>query len=169
MICLRTNGRRAAWTLIEMLVVIAGLGVCMAIGVGLLVTVLKADKIGEAVATRVSHRQELARTFRDDVARAEGVSDKLGDLVAGPTHLILRKPGGTTVAYRWANKTLGRIERIGTKETRRIVPVGAESMEVEFFRGPDNSNIITLRITEKPAGSIAKRTEISAALGGDMR
>jgi type II secretory pathway pseudopilin PulG len=152
-----------------MLVVMIVLGVCMALGAGLIVTSLKAGKVAEATDNRVSRRQELSRQFRDDVARASASPQKHGELAAGPALLILQKPGDSSVVYRWENKKLERIERIGEKETRRLVPVGPEGTEVEFVRPSEGTGLVTLRTTEPSGSGPAKRSELSAALGGNLR
>lgn len=157
---------RGGFTLVEMLIVMAALGVCMAMGTALILTTLRADKVGEGVSNRVSRRAELGRQFRADVSRAGAASDTLGDHTAGPTHLILAMPGGAAVVYRWDGYTLERVERTTAGETRRTVPVGPEGTTVELVRA---AGVVTLRIAEPAANGPARRAEISAALGGGRR
>ncbi|OWK47003.1 PulJ/GspJ family protein [Fimbriiglobus ruber] len=162
-------GRRVGFTLLEMIVVMWALGVCLLIGAALIVTTLKVDRAGTTVADRVSRRQELARQFREDVTGADAAPDKLGDVAAGPALLILHKPGGSMIIYRWESNSLERIERVGEKETRRAVAVGPEGTAVEFVRPTAGSGLVSLRVTEPSKAGPALRAELSAALGGDLR
>ena len=153
----------------EMLVVMGAFGVCLFLGSTLIVTALKVSRIGEAAANQVSRRQDLARHFRDDVARAETAPDKLGALAAGPGCLILQMPGGSAISYQWGNETLERSERIDGKETRQQVPIGPTGTRVEFISPSAKNGIVTLRISDPVKNGSSKRSDISAAIGGDWR
>jgi hypothetical protein len=156
--------------LVEVLVVMAGLSVAVMFGTVLILTTLKTEQTAEAAADRVSRRQELARQFRDDVAQAESAPDKLGDLTAGPACLILRTPSGSAVVYQWQKEdgVLERIQRIGDKETHKQIPIGLKETGVEFVR-PGELGVFTLRISEQPKNGPARRSDLSAALGGNLR
>jgi hypothetical protein len=114
----------------------------------------------------VSRRHELARQFRDDVARARAAPDSLGGLAAGPALLILQMPDQSAIVYRWENDALERVERTGKTENRRSAPLGTKKASIEFVR---DSGMITLRITEPAGSGPAKRSDLSAALGGNWR
>ncbi len=171
------RGRRPAFTLVEILVVMAGLGVAVAFGTVLILTTLKAEHTAEAAADRISGRQELVRQFRDDVNQAESAPDKLGDLAdlsAGPACLILQMPKGSTIIYQWQkeNNKLERIVRTGDKETRSQAPIGLKETSVEFVRpakGKADVDVFTLRLSEPQKIGAARRSDISAALGGNLR
>ena len=145
------------------------LSVCLFLGTALVVTTLKASRTGEAAANQVSRRQDLARHFRDDVARAKAAPDKLGDLEAGPGCLILQMPGGSAVSYQWNKDSLERSERIDGNETRRQVPIGPKGTQVEFVRPSAKNGIVTLRLSEPVTNGSSSRSDLSAALGGDWR
>ena len=112
---------------------------------------------------------DLARQFRDDVSRAEAAPNKLGNLEAGSTRLILRMPGGATVQYSWENNSLERTEQIGEKESHRLITAGPAGTTIAFDRPTNNSKVVTLRITESSGKGPAKQSELSAALGGNLR
>jgi hypothetical protein len=162
---------RKAFTLTEMLAVMVGLGFCMCFGTVLIVTTLKAENTAEAAADRVSRRQDLARQFRDDVARAETAPDKLGDLAAGPACLILRMPNNATVVYQWQKEknVLDRIQRIGENESHKPFRVGPKDTSIEFVRPANGLGVCTLRVGEPAGNGPARRSELSAAVGGNLR
>jgi len=165
----RPTGRRAGFTLTEMVVVMWAMGIALALGVQLLVVGVRAGKLGETADTRHAHRAELGRVFRADVARAEAAPDKHGDTAAGADRLILRLPGGTVVTYEWSAAGLIRTERTGEKEARSALPLGpARGRErVEFPRPKDG--LVTLRLVETMPNGTDQTADVSAALGGDAR
>jgi type II secretory pathway pseudopilin PulG len=161
---------RPGFTLTEMVVVIWGLGICMLIGGALIVTTLRADRAGEAAANRLSVREALANRFREDVARAEAAPERLGDLTAGPTCLLLQIHRGSSVVYRWQDDVLERIERNGDNpEARQKIPIDLSVTAIEFIRSGGKSALITLRVSEAFRHGPTQRAELSAALGGDRR
>ena len=52
--------------------------------------------------------------------------------------------------------------------TRWNVPVG-ENVAVEFDRAAGDRPLVTLRLVETPTRDVTRRTEVSAAIGGDVR
>ena len=157
---------RRAFTLIEMLVVMGALGVCLFLGTTLIVTSLKADRLGTTAANRVSERLELARQFRDDAHQANAAPDQLGDIEAGPTVLILQRSDKSAVVYRWADDKLERTVRVGETETKQFLPAGPEKTRVEFVRA---AGVVTLRVVTAKDHGPAAEAEIAAAVGGDLR
>ncbi len=126
---------RRGFTLMEMTVVFFALGVSMLVGGALLLTASKVERSSEAASERMSRRVELARQFRDDVARAEAAPERFRNLVAGPALLILQLPGQSTIVYQWQNDELERFERKGEIETmRRPLPIASKGTNVEFIR-----------------------------------
>jgi hypothetical protein len=158
---------RPAFTLLEVTVVLATLGVVMFLGVELLIAAQRAGGVGAAADARITLRGELGRAFRHDVAGAESAPDKLGDAAAGPDRLILGMPGGVTVVYEWRDDRLTRTERGKAGEATRALPLGAARARVEFVRPKDG--LVTLRLVETPKAGADRVTELSAALGGDLR
>lgn len=165
----RMKRRRIGFTLIEMTCVMACLTVLMLAGVGLIVLTLKTGRMGEATADRLILRDTLAKQFREDVASAESAPDKLGDLVSGPTLLILRMPDGTTIIYRIEEDGCERIEQKGDLETSRRLTLGSKNSKSEFLKPPAGSKLITLRIEDASGRGPSKVNELSSALGGNSR
>ncbi|QDU23109.1 type II secretion system protein [Urbifossiella limnaea] len=159
----RRTGRRAGFTLLEMVVVMWGMGVAMAVGGFVLVTAFRATKLGEAADTRTAYRAELGRVFRADVARAEAAPEMHNDLSAGADRLFLRLPGGAVVTYEWTDEGLFRAEG----QSRMPLPLGSAQERVEFPR-PANG-VATLRLVQTIPGGVVRTAEVSAALGGDAR
>ncbi len=165
----RTRPCRRGFTLLEMCVVMFAMGIAMAMGVALIVTTIKAATVGETTSERFSKLAELSRQFRADVALAEAAPERVDDIAAGPTVLILKMPDGTTVLYQKGEESLDRVERIGKKELVRRFPLDQPDIKTEFARTTIGPKLITLRLTTKKDAGAAKTTEISAALGGDLR
>ena len=102
------------------------------------------------------------------MAAADAAPERLGNLAGGPDCLILHRPGGEHVVYRWRGDRLERAVRAGDHETKWNVTVG-EDVAVEFDRLAGDRPLVTLRLVETPPRGVARRTEVSAALGGDVR
>lgn len=165
----RGHVRRGGFTLLEMQAVMFAMGVALFLGTQLIVAALKVERIGRAADTRLARRAELARDFRGDVARAAAAPDQLAGLSAGPTNLILRMSGGTTVVYRWQNGMLERVERTSEAEAVRPYPSGPELSRVEFRRPKEGRGLVTLRLIESAKGGQERVVDLSAALAGDLR
>jgi prepilin-type N-terminal cleavage/methylation domain-containing protein len=163
----RPTGRRAGFTLTEMVVVMWALGIALGLGTQLLIAATRAGALAEGADTRAARRGELGRVFRDDAARAEAAPDKLGDAAAGPQRLFLRLTGGTVVTYEWADSALLRTERTGDAESRQTLPLSSPRVRVEFPR-PANG-LATLRLIETLPNGTEVAADVSAALGGDVR
>jgi type II secretory pathway pseudopilin PulG len=160
---------RAGFTLLEMMVVMWGLGIALVLGATLLAATIRADRFGAITLRNLTWQSELADQFRTDVARTIAVPDSLGALTRGPQCLILRLHDGTHVIYQWQDGQLERTVRTGDAETRRPLPVGSQDMSVEFDRPGGDRPLLILRLIEAPPHGTARQTQISAALGGDLR
>lgn len=166
----RARPRRAGFTLLELVVVMWAVGIGLAAGTALLVTVVKTDRVGSATADRISVRTELAGRFRADVGRAEAAPDAAGGLAAGESTLLLRLPGGAVVVYHWTDDHLERRETVGGREHVRVVPVGRPGSRGVFLRPPPGgAGVVTLRITEPKSVGPGTVSELTAALGGSLR
>lgn len=159
---------RRAYSLIEMLAVMAVLAFILGLGGALLLTAMRADQVGAATLHEMSIHDELADQFRADVARATETPAELGNLKAGPTCLILRTAAGH-VAYHWHDHKLDRIVLANGQESRRPVAVSSEDTSVEFVRPAGDRTIISVRVIQTLPRTAKRTTEISAALGGDVR
>jgi hypothetical protein len=160
--------RRAAFSLIEMIAVMWGLAAALALGMALILAALRTDQVGASTLRELSRRGELADQFRADVARADAAPALLGEWIASPTCLILTAPSGTQVVYRGLAGKVERIIRTGDQESRRPILVGNEDTTVEFSRSSGDRPIVTLTVIDTQFRT-ARRTEVSAVLGGDRR
>jgi prepilin-type N-terminal cleavage/methylation domain-containing protein len=151
--------RRHGFTLVEMVVVLTVLALLLMVGTGMVATVWKAARMGEAAETRSSQRFALAKQFRSDVARAEKAEADAGIL-------RLRLADGATIRHAWADGTLTRTERKGNGEQVRPFPLAGSNVAMAF---QSDTRLCILRITETPKNGLPKVAEYAAALGGDTR
>jgi hypothetical protein len=162
---------RSGYTLLEMIVVMWALAAVLALGGAMLLTALRADQVGAATLRDLTRRTELADQFRADVARAVEAPDRFAEFAAGPACVILRTGGGAHVVYRWHDEAVERAVHAAGKVVRRPLPVGPRYADsrVEFARQPGERTTVTLRIIDAPPFAPARRTDVSATLGGDTR
>jgi hypothetical protein len=165
------SASRAGYTLLEMIVVMWALAAVLALGGAMLLTAMRADQVGAATLRDLTRRAELADQFRADVARAVEAPDRFGEFAAGPDCVILRTGGGAHVVYRWHDEAVERIVHAGGKVVKRPLPVGPRYSDsgVEFARRAGGRMTVTLCIIDAPPFAPARRTDISATLGGDLR
>jgi len=166
---MRRRTSRTGFTLIEILVVMAVMTVALGLGTTLLLAAMRTDQVGTATLHRLSWRAQLADQFRADVAGAAAAPDRLGDRTAGPACLILRTPAGTHVVYQWQGAKLIRIVGTGDTETRTPVVPDVPELSGEFIRTDGDRPLVTLKLVETPALGTARRAEVAAAVGGDLR
>ncbi len=167
----RGRRRRAGFTLMEMVVVMWGMGIALAMGLALIFTTASTNRVGSVAADRIGHRSELARQLRRDVGRAETTLDRIDDFKASDACLILRMPGGSVIVYQWRGKALERREKVGGKERVQILPIAPRETEtkVVFIRPAASTGVVTLRVTERKPHGPEDVSELSAALGGILR
>jgi hypothetical protein len=143
------------------------LGIVLFIGILLLAGALQTTQAVAAAHLRMRSAIALADQFRSDVASATEAPDRGEGAVAGPACLVLRKKEGLVI-YRWKEGRLSRSEE-GAKRSEAFLPLGPNCTGLEFRRwGPEN-RLITLRLTETGRRTPDRITELSAALGGDLR
>lgn len=160
---------RRAFSLIELLVVIVGLGLAIGFGVVMLSSLLKIDRSASASVHRQIRHFELTELFRDDVAHSLAAPENFGDLKSSPHCLILQQLGDRWIIYRWTGRVLERITRQGDKEHRRPITLGSAEHSVEFDRGTAKRPLIRMTITETMTNGLPRRMDISAALQGDLK
>jgi hypothetical protein len=154
--------------LVEMLTFMWALAVVLLIGTALLVGSVKMERAAAASYRRLTLHSELADQFRADVTRAVAAPERIDELTASRTCLILRIAEGQHVVYLWADGHLERSERTGPDVSRRPVPLGFEPEAVAFTRAGRDGSVVTLRLTEALGPTKVKRdVEIAAALAGD--
>ncbi len=157
---------RPAFSLVELLAIIATFGVAVLVGSSVLVAAFKIQKTTQTSVEALSQRAALADLFRADVARASAAPDRFETDTAGPTCLVLELPGGGHLVYRWQMNRLERRELPGGRV--QLLPAGPRGTSVEFVRTA-GSRLLTLRLVLPQAGGTTRPLEFSAALGGDLR
>jgi hypothetical protein len=131
---------------------------------------IRIERAAAAVFQRIEARAELADQFRDDVAQAVAAPEALGNERAGADCLILRRPDGTHVVYRWASDRLDRMELHGEKRTGHRIEIGSEQAIVRFGRPAKDTGLITLELEETLKNGITKGyVAFVAPLGGGGR
>jgi type II secretory pathway pseudopilin PulG len=164
---------RRAFTLIEMLVVMAGMALIIGLSIALILGVVRTYDADAALYRRLTAQEQLADRFRADVAAAEAAPVRAGAWSAGERCLILRRPGGRLVVYTFAeNAGLERLETGGTAtEERQVLPLGTDGVAVAFVRG-ERDKLLSLRWVETrgmEGAPVLRALEFTAALGGDLR
>jgi prepilin-type N-terminal cleavage/methylation domain-containing protein len=159
---------RRAFTLLEMIVVMAMLAILMALGTATITGLLRVEQAASAASRRLAERAELATQFRTDVAQSAAAPEKAEGETAGPACLLLRRPDGVHIVYLWKDGRLRRRETGGPAEGPVVLT--AEGATVEFTRTADDPPRLTLRLSDLVGREARARwTEITAVLGGDLR
>lgn len=160
------QGRRPGFTLVEMVAVMFGLSLIMLVGVSMLVGAFKIRQASSSAQDLAIHRQVLAEQFREDVAQAAALPEKLDKWTAGPTCLILKGQSQSSIVYEWKSDILERTDlpRNGTQK----LAVGPKGSKIEFVH---SGKLVTLKISPPPPGpgKSGFPLDISAALGGNLR
>jgi type II secretory pathway pseudopilin PulG len=165
----RSHELRRGFTLLEILVVMASLGLVLLLIAAALVGAMQAQQTALKSSQQLISRSALADQFRSDVGRAAAAPEKLGDQAAGPQCLILKMADDRHVVYRWREGRLERSETAGEVRSSRVLPVGDAIVAVEFGRS-DGSRISSLRLIERLRPEAEKHViEYVAALGGDRQ
>jgi prepilin-type N-terminal cleavage/methylation domain-containing protein len=160
------RGARRAFTLLETVVVMAILATLMLLGTTTIAGLLRVEKAASAASRRLAERAALAAQFRADVAASAAAPESGEGETAGPACLVLRRPDGSHVVYRWDGGRLRRRET-GGPETGAVL---LEAEGAAFTRTTGDPPRLTLRLTESPGRHVpARTTEITATLGGDLR
>lgn len=182
----RHRTSRPGFSLMEMAVVMWALAILVASGTVILFTATKAANLGGTAMEEFGRLNELARLFRADVSGASETPEKLGELVAGPEVLIMRRLDGSTVVYHMVNGTIERQESRGDEQRGKRFPFAPPSVAIEFKRPADTAKengkgdkpkenkkgkekLVTLRITSSRARGVVRVTEVKAVLGGERR
>jgi prepilin-type N-terminal cleavage/methylation domain-containing protein len=159
---------RRGFTLVEMVVVLAALGLVLLLVAGILVGVLRTEQMVAGVSHRLTLESALADQFREDVALASAAPETLGEQTAGPELLILRLAEEKYILYCWHEGILERFEVAGTKMSAHPMPLGDDRVSVEFSRSA-GGRVLSLRLVEPGRGNQKREVEFAAALGGDLR
>lgn len=162
---------RTGKTLIEMVFVIAVIGMVMTIAAKTMVVVLNRERSGRDAFTANSDRSRLASDFRRDVnvARTAAVSDEQDDI---GLRLELTLPEHSVIEYSLQDAEIIRLvkqdESISARERYRI---GHD--EARFAIEPGNREMVSLiaTITHRPekASVPQRQLRIEAVTGKDLR
>lgn len=166
----RIRMRLAAFTLIEMTVVLGGLGVLFTLGTLLTIRILRIQTASREMLEYQVAQRVLFDQFRRDVAQAAEILPQAGSLKSDDRCLILKISDSKTIVYRWEADRLKRWERTapdGSPYWAELEPTGVEAA---FHRGGPTQRLIALEIKQIPRHGTSQRTfVVSAALGGDLR
>src|SRR5438105_2294572 len=119
--CSTSCSRRRAFTLLEMLVIMAAMGTLMALLAVTMLGILRVEGGSRAALDRISIYARLADQFRSDVAQAEAAPEQWQTQAAGPACVILRIAGDEHVVYRWETNQLLRMRFTGSAKPIRTV------------------------------------------------
>jgi len=164
------NGkRRAAFTMVEIMTVMFGLGVAMAISTVLLAGILRIQKAWQLSLERNSARAALADQFRADVAGARDVLKDFSDVHASESCLILRGSGGCIV-YCFQESRVERQERSMQGTVLHRAKLGPQADRIRFTGNDHNQRLIAMCLEQSALKLHDRRTWVfRAALGGDRR
>jgi len=137
---------RIAFSLIEMLGVLAVLGAALTISTLMLATMIRSERLTRDTGDRLAWRGNLAAQFRDDVHATVALPEHWSAFNRTPSCLILQMPGDKHVVYDFRDGQLIRIE--GAKRQRLPLP---QKENVEF--SVEGSRVI-LRLQSRPAQEI---------------
>jgi len=164
---------RFGFTLIEMLVIMWVMGILFLLGGAILLGAIRLEQVGDIAYERVMVRGLLTDQFRRDVDQAEEAPDNLNELRAGLSCLILRRPDGRYVVYRWTDDQLERGEGSSDVDLAwKPVGLGKTSAELtlDFGHSGPEERLITLRIREvRKHGLPNREMTLVAVLGGDRQ
>jgi type II secretory pathway pseudopilin PulG len=136
--------RRRAFALTELIAMMTILSIALAMGGVLLVTAQRTGALASDSVSRVVRHSQLADALRDDLARANAVTE------VAPGRLLLGMPEGRTVEYVVAPPAIRRVEKQpdGKSGIRDYLP-GPADWRGEFAR---DGKLIRLKVTEMRKG-----------------
>jgi hypothetical protein len=155
-----------------MLVVMVVLTLLIGLSVAVMLGVMRTYEADATLYQNVVAQEQLADTFRDDVAAASAAPGRANAFTASSRCLILRRPGGGLVVYEPDDHGVRRTVRDDGAEESRVLPLGSRTATVAFLRGEPDDRLLTLRWVEKRGSEGAQVDhvqEFTAALGGARR
>ena len=155
--------KRRGFTLVEIILVVAGASMIAATCGMLLHVLLRLDTVGRSHLNDASTVARLARQFREDV-RTAGKADRTPEANQAP-RLTLTTSGAPTVIYQVENDRLLRLETLGDKVVRRESYSMARLGPVAFESDGGFVRLVLLRKPDEPGTAIRPRTRIDARLG----
>jgi hypothetical protein len=162
--------RRAAFMLIELLIVMAVLGLLMSLSAAIILGIMRTYEADAGFFQRGEAQDQLADTFRRDVAAARAAPGRAGVFTASSRCLILRLPDHRLVVYEATDAGVQRTEIVAEDQAQRLLPLGSKRARVAFER--TDECLLTLQWTESRGledAPLEQTSEYRAALGGDLR
>jgi type II secretory pathway pseudopilin PulG len=150
---------RPAFTLLEMVVVLASLSAALAMSVAVIVTMIKAQRLALTTHERLAHEATLADRFRADVHLAIGAPKHFKQYDAGIHCLILELPGKKYAVYDFRDDVLTR----DTGDAHQQMPLPGKDVDIWF---EERNGLIVLSIVEKNPKGNRPPYEMAAAMGG---
>jgi hypothetical protein len=152
---------------------IGGLLTALALGGAVLISVFRTQTWTASTHKHLIHLADLAEQFRGDVANSVNVVDsiKLGteELAASPSCLILRRPDGQVLIYRWIKGKLERLDQSGPKLVTQQLPLDPDVKWLEFLSTGGDKRLLTLRLRlQENRTSQNRQMDVQAVLGGDL-
>ncbi len=166
---MKKTASRPAFTLFEITVVLALLGLVMTLVITTVIGLFKMENVEAISSQRLSAHLALADRFRADVARAIGAPDKMEKFSAGDRCLILRNHDRSAIVYSWDKNQLMRWEITPASQSKKTLPVPGDQAAVEFHRSGPDQRLLTLRVVQTRRHGPAYVVEFAAALGGDLQ
>jgi len=164
----RLRRPRSAFTLLELVLVTVILTMLLLLGTSAITGLMRIQRSASAASRRLAERAALANQFRADVAQSVATPEKAEGETASPSCLLLRRPDGKHIVYRWTDGQLHRSVTDGPVEG--LLVLEADGATVEFTRTSGEVPRLTLRLSETVGRELQPRsTEITAVLGGDLR
>ena len=162
--------RRRGYSLVEMLVVMAGLVAMMSLSSVLLINMQNLQKSVREDEEHVRLNITVADRLRDDVGHALALLDRETGFQSGPDCVILKMPGNRVVVWRTqSNEAVRREFGPDDLDVRISMPLGGEGATAAFVPDPFGRRVVLrLHGMRDVAGRTQARTiEIVAAVGGD--
>src|SRR5437870_11182027 len=129
------HGSRRAFTLVEMLLVLALMGILSGAFALVLLAITRVESGHRAALDRLSAYTILADRFREDVGRAKEAPQHWQTYTAGPGCLILSTARGRHIVYSWKDEQLLRSEVSAAGKHHDEVVLAPQRGIVAFSRG----------------------------------
>jgi hypothetical protein len=152
--------RRPGFSLLELLGVLFGLAVLLALFASVFWGLYRVGESSERSATHVRQQALLIDQFRGDIAECREMAGIGGDYESSPICLFER-PNGETLTYRWHDGVLERALLRDDRRDTQVVAVGADDATVSFGR---KGKLVTMTVASPRRSPLV----IAAALGGDL-
>jgi hypothetical protein len=165
------TGRRRAFTLIEMVLVLGALAAMLGLCAGMIHLLLKLDRAQRAHLAETTTLGRLAPRFRQDVRAATSQASMRDE-----SGLVLSRPGGPNVEYRARPGALVRTRRDGDRATSRDTYALPRFDTPQFqVEGSPGAAFVALVLRRKEGPSVRgpspspRAWRVEALLGKDQR